>query len=221
MCALQPQVHSLLAQAHATDQQNLLIATDGSSEQGIGAFAAVCQNPRLNMAGADASEDQTPFRMELLAVLGVLEALALTEHPPRQVTILVDCEAAIKAVCCPETSGHCLLAAKAQQAGAAARRRGISWRLVWTPSHGKKPGWAPPLPLHAGPCRLLNQAADDCANQLRRTRLQGSEREAWHLALAHASAVERDSVRLSAHTSTCLEAHLCTASEQARHLDDV
>ena len=89
--ALQPQVL----------QRDLLFATDGSSEQGIGAFAAVCQHPRLDMAGADASEDQTPFRMELLGILGVLEALELTDHPPRQVTILVDCEAAIRAVCCP------------------------------------------------------------------------------------------------------------------------
>ncbi|CAE7489116.1 unnamed protein product, partial [Symbiodinium necroappetens] len=89
--ALQPQVLHLLEQAAAENQLDLLFATDGSSEQGIGAFAAVCQHPRLDIAGADSSEDQTPFRMELLGILGVLEALELTARPPRQVTILVDC----------------------------------------------------------------------------------------------------------------------------------
>ena len=52
--ALQPQV---LEQAATADQRDLLFATDGSSEQGIGAFVAVCQHPRLDMAGADASEE--------------------------------------------------------------------------------------------------------------------------------------------------------------------
>ncbi|CAE7336588.1 OTU5 [Symbiodinium sp. KB8] len=196
--SLQPQVLHLLEQAAAENQLDLLFATDGSSEHGIGAFAAVCQHPRLDMAGADSSEDQTPFRMELLGILGVLEALELTAHPPRQVTILVDCESAMKAVCCPATSQYCILAAKAQRAGLLARRRGISWQLVWTPSHGKKPGWAPPLPLQAGPCRSLNQVADDCANRHRRARLQGAERVGWHQALAQASTLEKESILLSA-----------------------
>ena len=211
--SLQPQVLHLLEQAAAENQLDLLFAMDGSSEQGIGAFAAVCQHPRLDMAGADSSEDQTPFRMELLGILDVLEALELTAHPPRQVTILVDCESAMKAVCCPATSQYCILAAKAQRAGLLARRRGISWQLVWTPSHGKKPGWAPPFPLQAGPCRLLNQVADDCANRHRRARLQGAERVGWHQALAQASTLEKEGILFSARTSACLEDFLCTASD--------
>ncbi|OLP73636.1 hypothetical protein AK812_SmicGene47068, partial [Symbiodinium microadriaticum] len=170
--ALCPQVLHLLEQAADTGQQDLLIATDGSSEQGVGAFAAACLSPRLDMAGADAGEDQSPFRMELLGILGVLEALAETNHPPRRVTLLVDCEAAIKSICCPAGCGHYGLASKAQLAGAKARRRGIAWTFVWTPSHGKKPRWSPLPPLQAGTCRMLNQAADAFANQLRRTRLR-------------------------------------------------
>lgn len=208
--ALCPQVLHLLEQAADTGQQDLLIATDGSSEQGVGAFAAACLSPRLDMAGADAGEDQSPFRMELLGILGVLEALAETNHPPRRVTLLVDCEAAIKSICCPAGCGHYGLASKAQLAGAKARRRGIAWTFVWTPSHGKKPRWSPLPPLQAGTCRMLNQAADAFANQLRRTRLRDSRRATWHNDLAQASALEQQAVRLSAFTSKTLEASLCT-----------
>ena len=210
VCALRPQVLHLLEQAADTGQQDLLIATDGSSEQGVGAFAAACLSPRLDMAGADAGEDQSPFRMELLGILGVLEALAETNHPPRRVTLLVDCEAAIKSICCPAGCGHYGLASKAQLAGAKARQRGIAWTFVWTPSHGKKPRWSPLPPLQAGICRMLNQAADAFANQLRRTRLRDSRRATWHNALAQASALEQQAVRLSAFTSKTLEASLCT-----------
>ena len=62
----------------------------------------------------------------------LLEALATSPCPPRRATILVDCEAALQAIERPASSGHCLLAARAQQAG----RRGVDWRVVWVPSHG-------------------------------------------------------------------------------------
>ena len=167
------------------------------------------------MAGADCSEDQTPFRMELLGILGVLDALARTTHPPRHVTILVDCESAMKAVCCPEASQYSTLAAQAKRAGAMARVRGSTWTMTWVPSHGKKPKWAPVPPLQAAACRLLNQAADDCANAHRRARLPGSERSTWHQELLRACSQEKAMLRVSARTSTALEAFMCTADESA------
>ena len=210
-----PQVLYLFEKAAAENQSDLLLATDGSSENGIGAFAVACQHPCMAMAGADSSEDQTPFRMELLGILGVLDALAHTDHPPRHVTILVDCESAMKAICCPEASQYSTLAAKAQRAGAMARSRGTSWTMTWVPSHGKKPNWAPVPPLQAASCRLLNQTADDCANAHRRGRLPGSDRSTWHQELLRASLQEKAALQLSARTSTVLEAFICTASESA------
>ncbi|CAE7353677.1 gcs-1 [Symbiodinium sp. KB8] len=211
--ALVPQLLQLFETAASAHQTSLLLATDGSSEHDIGASAVVCDSPYLEMASADSSEDQTPFRMELLAILGVLEALELSAHPPRHVTILVDCESAMKAICCPEASKYCILAARAHGAGAAARRRGVNWQLTWVPSHGKKPGWTPRAPLLAATCRTLNQKADDCANRLRRRRAHLADRVIWHQTARHAEGQEKAIVLLSAKTASFLEAHLCTASE--------
>ena len=211
--ALLPQVLQLFEKAATENQFDLLLATDGSSEHGIGASAVVCDSPYLEMAGADSSEDQTPFRMEILAILGVLEALELSAHPPRHVTILVDCESAMKAICCPGTSKYCTLAAEAQRAGAAARRGGITWQLTWVPSHGKKPGWTPKYPLQAATCRSLNQKADDCANRLRRGRSRLADRVIWHQTSRQVEMQEKAIVLLSARTASSLEAHLCTASQ--------
>ena len=208
-----PQVFQLFEKAASEHQTDLLLATDGSSEHGIGASAVVCDSPYMEMAGADSSEDQTPFRMELLAILGVLDALELSAHPPRHVTILVDCESAMKTICCPGASKYCTLAAKAHRAGAAARRRGITWQLTWVPSHGKKPGWTPRSPLQAATCRSLNQKADECANRLRRSRSHLADRVTWHQTLRHIEMQEKAIVLLSAKTASSLEAHLCTASQ--------
>ena len=208
---MQPQFLQLLEQAAKDNQDDLLLATDGSSENGIGAFAVACERPRLDLAGADSGEDQTPFRMELLGILSVLEALKLTAYPPRHVTILVDCESAMKAVCCPGSSKYCALAAKAKQAGDAARQRGTTWQLVWVPSHGK-PSWTPKSPLQAAACRSLNQAADDAANRLRRDRSVQAARVTWHQQLRQVEKQEMAAVLLSARTSSNLEAFLCTAS---------
>ena len=210
---MQPQVLQLLEQAAKDNQVDLLLATDGSSEHGIGAFAVACESPRLELAGADSGEDQTPFRMELLGILNVLEALKLTDYPHQHATILVDCESAMKAVCCPGSCKYSALAAKAKQAGDAARQRGITWQMVWVPSHGKKPSWTPKSPLQAAVCRSLNQAADDAANRLRRDRSVQAARVAWHQQLRQAEKQEMAAVLLSAKTSSTLEAFLCTASQ--------
>ena len=87
----------------AADQsvQSVIIATHGSSRDGIGSYAIVCDQPRVRCAGADASEDQAPLRMELLALENLLGDLFQADRPPKQLWILVDCEAAIKSVACP------------------------------------------------------------------------------------------------------------------------
>ena len=69
-------------------------------------------------------------------------------------------------------------------------------------------------------CRQLNQKADDCANVHRRLRLLGAERTSWYDAVACATEIEAEMVRLSAKTSKLLEIHMCTDTGRAVLLDD-
>ena len=206
----------LFEQAAEAGRPELVVATDGSSQDGVGSFAVVCNLPLASAAGADSSEDQSAFRMELRALDLLFAALAGARRPPRKLWILVDCEAAIKAICCPATCGLCRLAARVHSAGSLARRRGTTWTLVWVPSHGKKASWAPPpaLPMPSDVCRLLNQYADDEAKRLCRRRHAGSARATWHLALLQAAQREQNTIRVAATASRRLETHLCTARAQ-------
>ncbi|CAE7675772.1 unnamed protein product [Symbiodinium sp. CCMP2456] len=72
---------NLIESAAGQTLQSVIIATDGSSRDGIGSYAIVCDQPRVRCAGADASEDQTPFRMELLALETLLGALSTVRRP--------------------------------------------------------------------------------------------------------------------------------------------
>ena len=119
--------------------EELTLATDGSSLEGIGSFGIACDWPRARIAGADTHEDQTPFRMELKALEELLAALLVTPRPPRRVWILCDCQSAIRVLSCPSQCSLRLLATRAAQSGKALRHRGVDWSLVWIPSHGKRP----------------------------------------------------------------------------------
>ena len=140
--------------------EELTLATDGSSLEGIGSFAFACDRPCARISGADTQEDQAPFRMELKALDELLSALLATPRPPRRVHILVDCEAAIRALCCPSQCSLRLMAERAFQSGHTLRNRGVDWSLVWIPSHGKRSSWAPPsrVPATMEECRRLNAA---------------------------------------------------------------
>ena len=72
---------------------------------------------------ADESEDQAPFRMELLALSDLLTSVADLSRLPTRLVVLVDCEAALKAV--------------AMTALKSIRIRGTSVHLIWVPAHGK------------------------------------------------------------------------------------
>ncbi|OLQ11590.1 hypothetical protein AK812_SmicGene4476 [Symbiodinium microadriaticum] len=160
------------------------MATDGSSQSGVGAYAIVCEIPEVTISAADDAEDQAAFRMELLAVCEALVALATTDTPSRTLRLLIDCDAVGKAIRRPATCKLRTLTESARrQAGHVARGRGTSWRIIWVPSRGKQREWAPEAPLTSDFCRRLSQSADDAANQLRRRRLAGSEKATWADAL--------------------------------------
>ncbi|CAE7814162.1 unnamed protein product [Symbiodinium sp. KB8] len=171
----------------------LTLATDGSSLEGIGSFAITCNRPWARIAGADTHEDQAPFRMELRALDELLAALLETPRPPRRVWILVDCEAAIRALCCPTQCSIRLLAERAFASGHTLRQRGVEWSLAWIPSHGKRSTWSPPpqLPATMEECRQLNHTADDEAQRLCKSRHHNSLRAYWQKEVVRASTVEK------------------------------
>ncbi|CAE7376592.1 unnamed protein product [Symbiodinium sp. KB8] len=190
----QPALAAFFAAAAQDAILDIDMATDGSSQSGVGAHAIVCEIPEVTISAADDAEDQAAFRMELQAVCEVLVALATTA-PPRTLRLLVDCDAVGKAI----------------------RRRTCgprAWHVL--ADHRKQREWAPEAPLTSDFCRRLNQSADDAANQLRRRRLAGSERAAWADALQTATSEECDAVLFAASAARRLEAHLCTANSESR-----
>ena len=192
--------------------EELTLATDGSSLEGVGSFAIACNGPYARIAGADTQEDQAPFRMELRALDELLAALLETPRPPRRVWILVDCEAAIRALCCPAQCSLRLLAERASKTGYTLRSRGTEWTLVWIPSHGKRSTWSPPSGMSAtmAECRRLNQAADEEANKLCKRRHANSLRACWQQEVVRACTVEKARIRALTRASDSLEAHMCT-----------
>ena len=54
----------------------VMIATDGSSKEDIGGFGVVIHSSEYVHSSGDGSEDQDPFRQELLAIGLVFKALA-------------------------------------------------------------------------------------------------------------------------------------------------
>ena len=73
------QLFEAAADAHI---EEMTLATDGSSLEGIGSFGIACDRPRARIAGADTCEDQAPFRMEVKALVELLAALLATPRTP-------------------------------------------------------------------------------------------------------------------------------------------
>ncbi|CAE7306335.1 pol [Symbiodinium natans] len=206
------QLVQFFVKAVTLGHHELLFATDGSSQDGVGSYAIACNSPPGQFAGADSSEDQSPFRMELRALDELFAALVEVHSPPRKLWVLVDCQAAIKAMCRPHSCGLRLLAERLQANGKLARLRGTEWSLIWVPSHGKQASWSPPscCPVSSAMCRQLNQQADDAAKSLCQRRHHGSARASWHRAFEHATQNEQAMIRIAVKSSLRLEAHLGT-----------
>ena len=160
---------TLLQEAVKASPRQLVLATDGSSQDEVGAYAIVSDSPKFVYVGDDDSEDQSPFRMELLALVVLLTAVAALERPPDRLLILVDCESAIQAMGSPGTCNLRILAHKAFAAVRTLRLRGTTVHPIWVPSHGKQPRWKPSLQLDPVFCRYLNEQADSAARRIVRS----------------------------------------------------
>jgi len=207
-----PTLRDMLQQACDSSPDEMMLATDGSSQHDIGSFAVVSERPSFSYADADEQEDQTPFRMELLALTVLFETLVLCARGPRKITVFVDCDSAIKAVFAPSSCCLPLLAQRAQTAINNIRRRGIRVSLHWVPSHGKRPRWCAPEGYNAEDCRRLNDKADDAARRHCALRCSGADRQVWASQKEEAKLREVDMVRFSSLAGTRLEMHMmCTA----------
>ena len=99
--ALRDHLYHVLAQ----DADNLLVATDGSHQNGVGACAVVTESPSGTFSAGDNAEDQSPFRFEMVALHALLQALPRGQpYRNSTVTILVDCQSALDSIQHPDTS---------------------------------------------------------------------------------------------------------------------
>ena len=142
----------------------VVVATDGSSDEDVGAMAIVTAS--ADFACGDSAEDQSPFKFELLALFTLFRALVRVQGSGR-VRVLTDCQAAQQAVANPEA---CCLGVSAREAADLFRllqSSRLSVSLHWVPSHNKQQSWVPSSGLLAGECRALNDKADSAANACR------------------------------------------------------
>ena len=173
---------------------------------------AWCQTLSVNHSSSgDGSEDQSPFKQELNAIL--YAAKGMTQAAKRgargHVYLLTDCQAAILAVQTIDGHTACpclvrdirLLLQQASQAG-------IEHTWIWVPSHGKSPKWTPPPGHCADHLRALNAHADVAAANAWSRRLQGSLRQKWHELADAATQWEYQTIHVAAKAAERLHSHL-------------
>ena len=165
----------------------LYVATDGSSRDNVGSFGITIHNARHSFAASDDAEDQTPYRMELLAIIYALKALTTasesshsqTRRRCRRVFMLVDCQSAIAAVEGIGCFDYLLLLTEASRHRQQLAQLGVNVEFVWAPAHGRCSTWLPRHGLDPAFLRALNHAIDQAANASMLRRWEHSDRRAW------------------------------------------
>ena len=191
---------------------SLLIATDGSSKDDIGGFGVVIHTPEHVHCSGDGSEDQDPFRQELLAIGLVFKALASLglSQVRGSVCILSDCKAAMHSAFCGRSEALPRLAHSVWVDLCVARAHGFRVESLWVPAHGRHLRWKPPEGFDADHLRELNHHADLAAKAAMERRLRGSCRLAWHQQVTIAQTWEREAIRITGAASERLHNHLRT-----------
>ncbi|CAE7831617.1 unnamed protein product [Symbiodinium sp. CCMP2592] len=188
---------------------SIVLATDGSSKDGVAAHAVVVHQCANAFAGGNSCEDQSSFRAELSAMLLALKAVvvAASRGARGHITLAVDCSAALQArFSCPSLP---LFTAHFQQLAAEIRGFDVQLRFMWIPAHNRKATWVPSnSPFCAAFLRSLNDAADRAAKACVARRLKGSLREKWVAEAARVQAWEEAAVRASAKAAERLHCFL-------------
>ena len=175
-------VDAVAGHAH---RRRLVVATDGSSKDFVGAMGFAIHEPGCRLVFGDAYEDQQPYRLEVTAIWHLLRAISAAKdrssglHPwvCQEVICVVDCESAIMAIEGKRDFNLTLVLQDIRHFRQRLLGQGIDVSFVWCPSHGNRPNWAPPLGLDPQTLRELNTAADDVAGQC--MQLDGMARRDW------------------------------------------
>ena len=191
------------------DRAELVVATDGSSKEGVAAWAvsADCQEP---MARGLSGEDGTPFRAEVEAIRALLAALLgfcrRSSHRP-SVRCYVDCQAAIDIV--QGAPGSCpLLSSQLSELRKSVAWSGILVTFLWVPSHGKHVSWKAPDGDSSTHVRALNAAVDEAARACAERLWNGSDRAEWFRRRRADMAWELATVRMATAAVGAYTAHL-------------
>ncbi|CAE7558218.1 Pol, partial [Symbiodinium microadriaticum] len=181
----------------------------------VGAIGYALHTTGTTLAVGDSLEDQTPFRMELKAVHLLLRAMceAVRQSETQnvkchQLWIIIDCEAVIRAVQGCQGFDYFLLLEQVRHSLRVLCELGIRADFVWTPSHGKKPLWAPPAGLDGAYLRALNEAADAAAGRCMEWRRHLSARAQWHRARQQAVEWEVQALRTVAKVASAYQGYL-------------
>ena len=190
-------------------QGHLIAATDGSSFEGVGAFAVVTDQE--SFATGDSSEDQSAFRQEALAFLALFRALCtVVPLPAGRVTVLYDCAAVVAAIAKARLPSCLACAPSWLHYGQPCKHVVVMWS-----SYGSQ-AMISTLPLCSRFCRSLNALADRAANQARANRWHPSLRRSWFEASRAAHAWELAAIRASAGASEVLKDHLQPLSRRPK-----
>ena len=148
----------------------VLIATDGSSKKDIGGFGVIVHTPMQVHSSGDGSEDQDPFRQELLAIGLVFKALAFLglSQVRGSVRIPSDCKAAMHCAFCGRSDALPGLAYSVWTDLCIAEAHGFKVHSLWVPAHGRHLRWKPAI-------RITGVASERLHNHLRTLGLRKGE----------------------------------------------
>ena len=217
-------VDAVAGHAH---RRRLVVATDGSSKDFVGAMGFAIHEPGCRLVFGDAYEDQQPYRLEVTAIWHLLRAISAAKdrssglHPwvCQEVICVVDCESAIMAIEGKRDFNLTLVLQDIRHFRQRLLGQGIDVSFVWCPSHGKRPKWAPPLGLDPQTLRELNTAADVVAGQCMQRRRNGSARLVWAQHLETAAEWEYRAVRAVADIAKAYHTHLLQFGARPRERD--
>ncbi|CAE7528081.1 pol [Symbiodinium sp. CCMP2592] len=195
------------------DPAVLFVATDGSEDKKVGAFAVAVHPGDFVCALGTADEDQSPFKQELLGFDFAAKALlkvAARSLWARRVVFVLDCQSALTLVL-QKGDSFCYYLKIVDSIKAslrALRGHGVAVTCVWVPSHGKRPGWHAPPGLCGDLLRKLNASADEAAGACRLRRFSGGAIEAWWLHRNDARSWELRAIQASAASGEALHREL-------------
>ena len=192
------------------DRAVVYLATDGSEDQTVGAYAVALAPGNFSCSTGNGDEDQTPFKQEMLAFQLAAQALAKAAALNAwQAIFVMDCKAAMSTTTsAPTRVKYPGIAAAIRAALDSVATMQVQCQFVWVPSHGKHANWEAPPGMSSDGLRMLNDRADKEASACRLRRLTNSRRQAWWETRQTCARWEFEALMASSAASDMLHEHL-------------